>query len=96
MAGDQLGRVSRRLQDLIQLSVLLTGPSSSALAHQTFGAGTAGKSFTAYNKLSWTAKIRFMEFTIRPGSCNDCSLWSGSWIGTNVRNVIPFNHHFFG
>jgi len=55
------------------------------------------KSFTAYNMQAVVDSSKmFMEFSIRPGSCNDCTLWNGSWIGSYVRSVIPFNHHFLG
>ena len=38
----------------------------------------------------------FMSFSIRPGGCNDKTLWSKSSIGMNTAQKIPQNGHFLG
>ncbi|OWZ14490.1 hypothetical protein PHMEG_00012025 [Phytophthora megakarya] len=55
------------------------------------------KNFPAYSMQAVVDSNKlFLEFLVRPGSCNDNTLWSGSWIGANVKRVIPYNHHLLG
>ncbi|KAH9160502.1 hypothetical protein LEN26_001821 [Aphanomyces euteiches] len=42
------------------------------------------------------SNLFFMEFSVRPGGCNDKTLWSKSPIGINPRTYIPTDCHVLG
>jgi hypothetical protein len=42
------------------------------------------------------SRARFMDFSMRPGSCSDKNLWSMSMIGQNITQVIPKGMHLVG
>lgn len=39
------------------------------------------------------ARGRFMEYSIRPGSCSDKNLWKMSSLGLRIATIVP--HPFF-
>ena len=41
-------------------------------------------------------QARFMDYSIRPGSCSDNNLWSMSVVGQNIAHIIPRGMHLVG
>ena len=55
------------------------------------------KGFSAINmQATVDSEARFMEFSLRPGSCSDKNLWKMSSLGSRVRSILPTHLHFIG
>lgn len=55
------------------------------------------KGFPAYNMMAIVDSAqRFLSFSVRPGSCNDQSVWNRSLMGGQVAERLPEHMHFLG
>lgn len=41
-------------------------------------------------------KCKFVEYSLRPGSCSDKNVWIMSSLGKNASRMIPAGRHFLG